>query len=193
MLPERAFDKVAFLKAVKTAYDKFGFVSVVCGEGIAYADGTAVSASQVTDKFNNVEFGAMGGTSAALVLHRLIANEFGFRGEFQITESLPMCAADRGVAFDFQEAYLCGKTAVKLASKGQSGVMVTLERAKGKSYKVTTGTAPLSDVAEKAKPMPDHFISADGFDVTKAFLDYVRPLVGALPKYARLSYKPFKI
>lgn len=186
LLPERPFVKDNFLKTVKEAYDKYGFVSVVCGEGIALADGTPVSASQVTDKFNNVEFGAMGGTSAALVLHRMIANEFNFRGEFQITESLPMCAADRGVALDFKEAYLCGQTAVKLALKGSTGVMVTLVRKPGKAYGVTTGTAPLSEVAERAKPMPDGFISADGFGVTKAFLDYVRPLVGKLPAYARL-------
>ena len=189
LLPERPFEKERFLKAVKATYDQHGFVSVVCGEGIADSSGSPVSASQVTDKFNNVEFGAMGGTSAAIALHRLISNEFGFRGEFQITESLPMCAADRGVALDFKEAYLCGKTAVKLASKGTAGVMVTLVRKSGKAYGVTTGTAPLSEVAERAKPMPDHFISADGYGVTKAFLDYARPLVGPLPAYARLACK----
>ena len=189
LLPERPFEKDRFLKAVKEAYDQYGFISVVCGEGIADSSGTPVSASQVTDKFNNVEFGAMGGTSAAVVLHRMISNEFGFRGEFQITESLPMCAADRGVALDFREAYLCGKTAVKLASKGTSGIMVTLVRKPGKAYGVTTGTAPLSEVAERARPMPDHFISADGYGVTRAFLDYARPLVGPLPAYARLACK----
>jgi 6-phosphofructokinase 1 len=54
-----------------------------------------VSASTVTDKFSNVEFGAMGGTSAAMMLHRMLSNTFGWRGEFQVTESLQMSAADR--------------------------------------------------------------------------------------------------
>jgi 6-phosphofructokinase 1 len=35
--------------------------------------------------------------------------------------------------------------------------------------------------------MPDSFISDDGFDVTPAFLDYIAPLVGAMPKYSALS------
>ena len=43
------------------------------------------------------EFGAMGGTSIAMILHRMISEEFGWRGEFQVTESLLMCAADRAV------------------------------------------------------------------------------------------------
>ena len=102
-MPERPFDQAKFLAAVKAAR-KFGFVSIVCGEGITYADGTPVSASKVTDKFSNVEFGAMGGTSAAMMLHRMIANAFGWRGEFQVTESLQMCAADRAVKPDYRRS-----------------------------------------------------------------------------------------
>ena len=164
-------------------------MSIVCGEGITNADGTPVSASQTRDKFNNVEFGAMGGTSAAMQLHRLISDEFGWRGEFQVTESLQMCAADRGVQLDINEAYGCGKQAVKLAEKGTSGVMVTITRESkpGEPYKSGFGTMPLSEVANHERPMPDNFISKDGLFVSKAFLDYARPLVGDLPKYTNLS------
>ena len=189
-LPERPFEKDKFLQDVKRCYEKFGLVSIVCGEGIAYADGLPVSASRTTDKFANVEFGAMGGTSAAMALHRMISNEFGFRGEFQITESLPMCAADRAIKHDFDEAYMCGRAAVSQAKEGATGLMVTLERKPTKKYKCTTGTIPLMDVAVKAKPMPDEFINKEGNFVTKAFLGYLRPLIGELPDYAKLSYKP---
>jgi ATP-dependent phosphofructokinase / diphosphate-dependent phosphofructokinase len=190
-LPERPFDREKFLVDVKRYYDEFGWVSVVCGEGITNPDGTPVSASQVKDRFQNVEFGAMGGTSAAMVLHRMISVEFGFRGEFQVPESLPMCAADRGTPLDFDEAYMCGKAAVKLAAQGKTGLMVTLVREPGRKYSCTTGTADLAEVAAKAKPMPDKFISAEGNFVSEEFLDYVRPLVGAMPKYSRLSYVKF--
>jgi 6-phosphofructokinase 1 len=185
--PERAFDKAKFLADVKRCYDTHGFVSVVCGEGITFADGTPVSASQIQDKFGNVEFGAMGGTSAALALHKMIADQFGFRGEFQITESLPMCAADRAVQQDIDEAYRCGRKAVELAAGGTTGVMVTLERVAGGKYACTTGTAPLRDVAVRAKPMPDEYINAEGNFVTEAFMDYLRPLIGPLPEYTALN------
>jgi 6-phosphofructokinase len=192
-MPERKFDKTKFLADVKRCYDTNGFVSIVCGEGITYADGTPVSASQVRDQFKNVEFGAMGGTSAAMMLHQIIHQEFGFRGEFQVTESLPMSAADRAVQLDIDEACMCGRQAVKLASEGKTGLMVTLVREPGKVYRCTTGTTPLKDVAVHAKPMPDEFINAEGNFVTQACLDYLRPLVGELPNYTRLNYQKFNV
>lgn len=191
LLPEVPFEKDAFLAAVKKTHEKHGFVSIVCGEGITTADGTPVSASQVKDKFGNVEFGAMGGTSAAMFLHRMISQEFGWRGEFQVTESLQMCAADRAVKLDIEEAFGCGQQAVKLAESGTEGVMVTIERTSkpNEPYASDFGTISLSEVAIAARPMPAKFIGKDGMSVTKAFLDYARPLVGELPEYFQLPRK----
>ncbi len=188
-LPERAFDKGKFLAKVKSCQERFGFVSIVCGEGITFADGKPVSAAQTKDKFNNVEFGAMGGTSAAMALHKMISDEFGFRGEFQITESLTMCGADRASESDVEEAYMAGAAAVGLAKAGKTGLMVTLERESNRLYKCVTGEIALSEVAIKAKPMPEKYINAEGNFVTDEFIEYLRPLVGELPEYARLSYK----
>ncbi len=188
LLPERPFIREEFLAAVKKTYEKYRFVSIVCGEGITNPDGSPVSASETKDRFSNVEFGAMGGTSAAMILHRIISDEFGWRGEFQVCESLQMCAADRAVKLDYQEAFNCGKQAVKLALQGKGGVMVTLERvSKAKQpYRIEFGTEPLKNVANHERPMPDHFIASSGMDVTKAFMNYVSPLIGELPVYQSL-------
>ncbi len=188
-MPERVFDRDRFIEDVEATHKAHGFVSIVCGEGIKYADGTPVSASQTQDKFANIEYGAMGGSSVALQLHRMIADAFEWRGEFQITESLPMAAIDRAVDLDLAEAYECGQQAVQLASDGQSGVMVTLERTSNNPYACGTGTADLSHVAVRAKPMDDEFINEAGNFPSEAFLDYLRPLVGPLPDFARLKYQ----
>jgi len=187
LLPERPFDKAAFLAAVKKNYDAHGFVSVVCGEGITHADGSPVSASETTDKFDNVEFGAMGGACAAMTLHSIISQEFGWRGEFQVTESLQMSAADRAVQVDIDEAYACGRRAVELAEGGTSGVMVTIQRESDEPYTTGFGEIPLAEVANAERPMPDEYISDCGMDVTEAFLTYARPLVGELPTFASLK------
>lgn len=194
LFPERAFDQDAFLQAVAAKHKTCGFVSIVCGEGIKTAGGAPVSASQTRDKFGNVEFGAMGGVSVAVVLHRLLCNTFGWRGEFQITESLPMCAADRALKLDIREAYACGKQAVKLALKGTGGVMVTMKRVNSprEPYRIAFGKIPLQEVAVHERPMPAQYISPDGFDVTKAFLQYCQPLVGPLPHYTTLAAKRAK-
>jgi 6-phosphofructokinase 1 len=191
LLPERPFRRDAFLAAVAQAHKRYGFVSIVCGEGITNPDGSPVSASTTKDKFANVEFGAMGGTSAAMILHRIISDEFGWRGEFQVTESLQMCAADRAVKLDIDEAYGCGRHAVRLAARGTDGVMVTIQRVSkpGEPYRSEFGTIELATVANVERPMPDKFIRRDGMFVTKAFLDYARPLIGELPAYANLTIK----
>ena len=194
LMPEVAFDRAKFLAAVEKAQKKFGFVSIVCGEGITNADGSPVSASGTQDRFGNVEFGAMGGTSAAMMLHRMISDEFSWRGEFQVTESLQMCAADRAVKLDIDEAFGCGKEAVRLAENGTSGVMVTINRTskQGEPYAADFGTIPLGEVANAERPMPPKFISKDGLFVTKAFLDYANPLIGDLPEFFDLDLKKAK-
>jgi len=194
LLPEVPFDRDAFLNAVATAHRRYGFVSIVCGEGITTADGSPVSASGTRDKFGNVEFGAMGGTSAAMMLHTMIGDEFGWRGEFQVTESLQMCAADRAVKLDIDEAFGCGVEAVRLAGEGTSGVMVTIERTskRGEPYASGFGTIELGKVANEERPLPAKFITKDGMSVTRSFLDYARPLIGELPEYFRVETRRAK-
>jgi 6-phosphofructokinase 1 len=187
LLPEHPFDREHFLGRVKRCHELYGWCSIVCGEGVCHADGTPISASKTTDKFANMEFGAMGGTSAAMMLHRMIHAEFGWRGEFQVCESLQMCAADRVVPGDAQEAYACGRRAVELAVEGRSGVMVSIIRESDNPYRWVLGTAPLAEVALGAKPMPEDYIDAEGCFVTPACLEYLRPLVGPLPEYVRLT------
>jgi len=189
LMPERHFEQEKFLSDFEACYKKYGWVSIAVGEGVTYADGTPISASRVTDKFSNVEFGAMGGTSAAMMLHRMIADRFKLRGEFQVVESLQMCGADRVPAVDKKEAFQCGVEAVKLVKEGHTGYMVSIKREKGREYKVSYGTTPLKEVAIKAKPMPDAYINTEGNFVTRAFVDYLKPLVGELPAYVTLKAK----
>jgi len=187
LVPEKPFVREQFLAEAKQTHEKYGWVSVVCGEGVCYADGSPISASSTTDKFSNVEFGAMGGSSAALVLHRMLSDAFGWRGEFQICESLSMCAADRAVPLDIEEAFACGREAVRLAVSGTSGVMVTIQRISNTPYQTELGTAPLSQVALGEKPMPPEYLCPDRLFVTNACLEYLRPLVGKLPEYVRFD------
>jgi 6-phosphofructokinase len=188
--PERAFDADKFLKDAKSCIDKYGWVSVVVSEGLKYADGSPVSATQDADKFGNTEFGAMGGASVGLSVHRILSKGLGLRGEFQITESLIMSAIDRAIPDDLQKAFDCGEKAVELAVAGISAVMVTIERVEQDgeiSFKY--GTTPLSSVAVRAKAMPEDYINEEGNFVTDKFLDYIKPLIPELPTYTRLEEK----
>jgi len=185
--PEFDFNKEKFLADVERCIKSYGWVSIVCGEGIKYADGTPVSASLTRDKFNNIEFGAMGGTSVAINIHKMISSEFGYRGEFQITESLIMSDFARASKIDLDEAYQCGVEAVRLAQKGESGVMVSMNRTSNNPYSITFGKAPLEDVAVAAKPMPAEYFNEAGNYVSPAFIEYMKPLAGDIPEFVKLE------
>ncbi len=185
--PEFHFDRDKFLKEVDACIKKYGWVSIVCGEGLKYSDGSPVSSATAKDKFNNTEFGAMGGSSVALSLHRMISGEFGYRGEFQITESLIMCDFVRASGVDLDEAYRCGVEAVKLAERGESGVMVSIKRISNDPYTIEFGKVSLKEVAVSAKPMSSEFFNAEGNHVSQKFIDYIKPLTGELPEFVQLE------
>jgi 6-phosphofructokinase len=185
--PEFHFDREKFLNEVDSCIKANGWVSVVCGEGLKYSDGTPVSSATKKDKFNNTEFGAMGGSSVGLSLHRMITDEFGYRGEFQITESLIMSDFVRASAVDLDEAYRCGVEAVKLAEKDETGVMVSIKRISNKPYAIEFGKVPLKEVAVSAKPMPSEYFNSEGNHVSPLFFDYMKPLAGELPEFVSLE------
>lgn len=117
----------------------------------------------------------------------MIAGEFGYRGEFQITESLIMSDFVRASKIDLEEAYQCGKEAVKLAAKGESGVMVCINRISNNPYTIDFGKVPLKEVAVSAKPMSPDFFNAEGNHVSQKFIDYIKPLAGELPEFVQLE------
>ena len=129
----------------------------------------------------------MGGASVATSLHRMITDEFGYRGEFQITESLIMCDFVRASEIDLEEAYQCGVEAVKLAAEEESGVMVSIKRISNNPYTIEFGKVPLKEVAVSAKPMPAEYFNAEGNHVSPLFIDYMKPLAGDLPEFVRLE------
>jgi len=187
-IPERPLSKEKYISDVKKCIEKNGWVSIVCGEGIRWEDGTLVASTQAQDEFSNIEFGAMGGASAASNLHRLINQETKYRGEFQITESLSMCAIDRASKVDLEEAYACGVKATQLAEKGISGVMISIHRVNSSPYQVELKTVSLDEVALHTRPIDDKYINDQGNFVTDEYIKYIKPLVGELPKYSELKY-----
>ncbi len=187
-IPERSLSKEKFIVDVKECIKKYGWVSIICGEGILWKDGTPVASLQVQDNFSDMEFGSMGGGSAALNLHKIINQETKYRGEFQITESLSMCAIDRASKIDLQEAYDCGVKAIQLAEEGASGIMISIHRISSSPYQVELKTVSLDKVAVHIKPIDDKYINAQGNFVTNEYIKYIKPLVGELPIYSELNF-----
>ena len=183
-LPERPFSLDGFVADVQAAMKKFGRCVVAVSEGIREADGTPIAARFANgerDSHGNLQLSGTGALGDALAAHlkanagisRVRADTFGY-----LQRSFPGVASKT----DQKEARAAGVAAVKSALSGKlaKGTIAIL-RAKGKAYKVTFEAQPIANAAKYTRSVPDAFIAANGHDVTKAFLDYARPIVGPLP------------
>jgi 6-phosphofructokinase 1 len=188
-LPERPFSIEGFVKDVKAAMKKYGRCVVAVSEGIADKDGTPVIAkfTQETDSHGNVQLsgtGALGDLLAKVVkeqagIKRVRADTFGY-----LQRSFPGIAS----ASDAMEARLAGVAAVQAAvGDGVRSGSIAIRRKPTKKYGVSFDVVELRSVAKETRHMPDAFINKAGNNVTQAFVDYARPLVGELPPCERFA------
>ena len=186
-LPERPFVMEKFVADVKGVYEKLGRCVVAVSEGIADESGTSIIAKHVkeVDSHGNIQLsgsGALGDILADAIratgITRVRADTFGY-----LQRSFPGVTSE----VDAKEARAVGSTAVKFAVKSHENGSVAIQRKKGKAYKVDFVRVPLESVAKETRHMPDEYITPAANDVTKAFIDYARPIVGKLPAVGRLK------
>lgn len=183
-LPERPFSLDGFVTDVQAAMAKYGRCVVAVSEGIREADGTPIAARFANgerDSHGNLQLSGTGALGDALAAHlkakagiaRVRADTFGY-----LQRSFPGLTS----ASDRKEARAAGAAAVKAALKGVcTKGTIALVRAPGKDYRIRYEAQPIANAAKYTRSVPDAFIAANGHDVTKAFLAYVRPIVGPLP------------
>ena len=183
-LPERPFSLEGFVEDVKAVMEKEGRCVVAVSEGIRDKDGTPIAARFANgerDSHGNLQLSGTGALGDALATYlkansgikRVRADTFGY-----LQRSFPGIAS----ASDCREARLAGAKAVEAALKGElkKGTIAIL-RKKGAKYAVSFEAQPIANAAKYTRSVPDEFIAKNGHDVTKAFIEYAKPLVGALP------------
>lgn len=189
-LPERPFSLDGFVADVQAAMKRHGRCVVAVSEGIRDADGELLAkrfAAGEKDSHGNLQLsgtGALGDYLAGYLkknseIRRVRADTFGY-----LQRSFPGIASK----VDVKEARQAGGAAVSYALKAARGAKdipvkgtVGLQRAKGRAYKVTFEAMPAQAAAKFTRSVPDKYIAKSGHDVTKAFIDYAKPLVGELP------------
>ncbi len=132
------------------------------------------------DSFGHAQFSASKTTVAQSVVNML--NEKGLpvrgsaRGQTYGTEQRD--SSLHASIVDLDEAYRLGQKAALIAQAGENGYMSTILREPGPIYNVRYDKVPLEKVANSERTFPQQWIAPGNVDVTDAFLDYVRPLVG---------------
>lgn len=171
-LPEVAFDIEEFLKDVQAVYDRLGYCYVVASEGIIDKDGNYIAADGQLDAFGHAQLSGAGET-----LKRLVEERLGLKARCNTLGTAQRSAMHFASKADADEAYASGKKGVELALAGKSGIMVSLDRAEGDEYVITTGEVPLGNVANIEKKVPLEWINPEGNYVTEDFIKYCRPLI----------------
>jgi len=186
-LPERVFDATRFLSDVKALYDRLGRCVIAISEGIHDARGQPLSIklgkSVETDAHGNIRVSSAGladllcqEIKSKLGIERARGDTFGY-----LERSSASCVSD----VDRREAREVGEFAVKMAIWGAGDGSVAIRRVG--DYAVDYVEASLVKIAGKTQVMADGFIAPSGCDVTPAYLDYLRPLLGRdLERPARL-------
>jgi ATP-dependent phosphofructokinase / diphosphate-dependent phosphofructokinase len=193
-LPEKTFSRQKFIEDIQGVLKKERHCLVVVGEGLRDKDGNYLAnASSKQDDFGHDQLGGVGDHLASLVEENLAVK----------ARSAKLGIGQRAAAHcssqtDNDEAYLVGQMAVRAAIAGESDKMVTLVRNGDEPYQCETGLAPLSDIANGVKEIPESWIAEDGVSLSFQFIKYVQPLiqgevevphVNGLPEFVRLSKK----
>lgn len=172
-LPEVPFYSEDFIQKVKKILFQYHHVIIAVSEGIQDDKGNYISAQgNKTDKFGHV---MLSGTGNAL--KELVAERIGCKVRSIELNVLQRAAAHCASATDIEESFALGQNGVRLAVKGETGVMSTLMRLTNEPYRVEYSSARIDQIANAEKKIPKEWISADGTDVTEEMISYLRPLV----------------
>lgn len=172
-LPEVAFTPEKFIADVQHVLQKEKYCVVVVGEGLVDPDGNYVSTDSAgADAFGHSQLGGAGEYLRSLVEESLQIKARSVKlGMAQ--RAAVHCASEA----DNNEAYLAGEAAVQAAVAGETDKMVTLLRAESDTYQCETGLAPLSEIANGVKKLPEGWINEDGVTMSYQFYKYALPLI----------------
>jgi 6-phosphofructokinase 1 len=172
--PEVPFDEEAFLDAVETLSRRQGGVVVVASEGLKNKKGETI-VEPIFTVGRSVYYGDVGAHLVNLVIKKLQ-----YKARSEKPGIIGRASAVYQSETDRDEAILAGSEAAKAALTGRSGVMVGFTRSTGSAaYRCETILIPVEDVMLHEKTLPPEFIAEGGMDVTPAFYNWCRPLIGS--------------
>ena len=180
LLPEVPFYKAKFLKRVKDTIKKHGFCVIVVSEGARFKNGEFIADAGTVDSFGHKQLGGVAPTIAGMIKDNL-----GLKYHWAVSDYLQRAARHISSKTDLDQAYAVGKAAVKFALSGENAVMPIIKRTGSNPYSWEIDKVELSQVANVEKKLPQKFISKDGFGVTEACKNHLRPLIQgeAYPPY----------
>ncbi|MEG2002245.1 MAG: 6-phosphofructokinase, partial [Clostridia bacterium] len=175
--PEYAFNEDKFLSDTENLFRKKGGVTIVASEGLRDTKGNPI----VEPIFSVGRATYFGDVSSHLA--NLIIKKLGIKARSEKPGILQRASTTFASKIDVEEAFIAGVEAVKAALAGVSGVMVAFERVSTSPYVVKTKLVDIKKVMLTERTFPTEYLTENKNDVTQAFIDWVKPLVGEIPSY----------
>ena len=188
-LPERGVSPEKLAADAEAVYRRLGYCVIAVSEGIVDDKGQPYASG--AGRTMRDAFGHEVKQGVVEAVAEIILEKTQIRARFDKPSYLQRSFVQLASSVDQEEAYRAGVEGVRYAVSGSTGQMVSFVREPGPEYAIRYELADLSQIANQEHTIPDEYISPEGNDVTDAFLDYVRPLIGPpLPPFARLAKHP---
>jgi len=162
----------------------------VVSEGLKKKDGSLYAVAQSHDIYAYTQLGG-----AVPRLAEMIKKETGHKLHGSVVDYIQRAARHLASKVDVEQAYAVGKAAVEGVVAGHHSFMPVIRREASVPYRWVIDRVPLERVANVERGMPLEFISPDGYGITQACRDYLRPLIegedyppflNGLPCYSRI-------
>jgi ATP-dependent phosphofructokinase / diphosphate-dependent phosphofructokinase len=198
-VPEVPFDMERVAGEVDAVYRKHKRCHIAISEGVQDKGGTPILAlltpAEERDAHGNIRLSGTGalGDALANMLQKKLTPAGGKPPRTRAdTLGYPQrCWPEQSVV-DAYEARQVGRFAARTALAGVTSGSIAIQRVSGpgsdkpeQPYGVQFVRVELKDVAAKTRHLPEQFIAGTS-NVTPAFVDWLRPLAGPLPKISRL-------
>lgn len=198
-VPEVPFDMDRVAGEVEAVYRKHKRCHIAVSEGVQDKNGTALlsllSPGEERDAHGNLRLSGTGALGDALAnfLQKKLTPAGGKAPRTRAdTLGYPQrCWPDQSV-LDAFEARQVGRYSARTAFTGVMSGSIAIQRIGGpgsdrpdQPYAVDFKRVELRDVAAKTRHLPPEFLSGTS-DVSRAFIDWLRPLAGPIQKFERI-------
>jgi ATP-dependent phosphofructokinase / diphosphate-dependent phosphofructokinase len=171
--PERPFDEEEFLTRIDRLLSRQGWVMGVVAEAVRDRAGRVISESGGA---NCDAWGRPLASNVAIHLAGLVSERLKVRARSEKPGLLCRAFTPTVSPVDWVESRMAGDFAVRLALRGENGVMAAFRRRSGR-YRCDCVAVPLARVAGKTRTLPQRYLPSVGV-VDESYRDYVTPLVG---------------
>jgi 6-phosphofructokinase len=172
LMPERKFNRSAFLKKVDQSVHRNGYCIISVAEGVKLHEDQLHSNGGV-DAFGHQQLGGIAPHIASL-----IKDELDHKTHYAVADYLQRSARHLASGTDLEQAKALGKFAIESClKKSFNEKMLAIKRVSDNPYQWDITSTPLSTVANEEKVIPDEFISECGMHITDACRQYLKPLI----------------